>query len=142
MPYKLYQVAHDYMTSLVFRHSFSESQTNKMSEKEAIRPLPHLKTRESCRVSFLPNGRGPSRSNVQQGAIRCTRSNLTQKIQSRQWLSRKRDKDMQDKARLWCDICVPPSANPSTRMRNGVLSLFLPRMKRNIHDSTISTIAV
>ena len=23
-------------------------------------PLPHLKTRESCRVSFLPNGRGPS----------------------------------------------------------------------------------
>ena len=53
-------VAHDYITSLVFRHSFSEIQTNKMSEKEAIRPLPHLKTRESCRVSFLPSGRGPS----------------------------------------------------------------------------------
>ena len=33
--------------------------------------------------------------------------------------------DMQDKVRVWLEIRVPPSANPSTRMRNGALSLFL-----------------
>ena len=50
--------------------------------------------------------------------------------------------DMQDKVRVWLDICVPPSANPSTRMRNGVCPCFLPRMKRDIKVVRLSRLVV